>query len=162
VGKQQSDREDLLREATALVRRTELKIGRWTDPVVVGFRRDGSASFFFGVSPVYQFNSTKQIRRAFVDDRLIKSVRGELMSMRRERHEDRVDLISSPFSAEEALAFLQLAWDDLRALQKALTDKQFAVVGQISDGADVVSEVQGWLASALLEPIRVAAQPNVR
>ena len=53
MAKQQQDKEDILREATALVNRIELKIpenSSWEDSVFVGFRRDQSISFFSGAS----------------------------------------------------------------------------------------------------------------
>ena len=44
-------------EATALVERVELKLPDADDRVVVGFRRNGCASVFFGPDPVYQFTT---------------------------------------------------------------------------------------------------------
>ena len=73
MARNQSDREDLLREATALVERAELRISGWSEPVVVGFRRGGGASLFFGGKEVYQFNAGGELRRAFVAGRLIKA-----------------------------------------------------------------------------------------
>ena len=48
MARHQEDREDILREATALVERVELEIENLEDPVVVGFRRDSGPAFFFG------------------------------------------------------------------------------------------------------------------
>ena len=47
MARQESNREDLLREATALVERVELHVPAFEEPIVVGFRRDGCASFLF-------------------------------------------------------------------------------------------------------------------
>ena len=47
MAQRETNREDLLREATALVERAEIRIPGESEPIVVGFRRDGSASFFF-------------------------------------------------------------------------------------------------------------------
>ena len=85
MSRSESDREDLLREATALVERVELSIPGYGESIVVGFRRDGSASFFFGQSPVFQFNSQRELRRAFRDGLLFKTDNGRLVEMRRER-----------------------------------------------------------------------------
>src|SRR5688572_18570527 len=65
MARQEQDREDILREATALVERVELLIPEFPEPIVAGFRRDGSASFFFGADPVLQFNAQGKLRRAF-------------------------------------------------------------------------------------------------
>src|SRR5262245_38318908 len=72
MARQESDREDLLREATALVERAELKVAGEPEPVTVGFRRDGSLSVFFGSVAVYQFNTAGELRRAFADGLLYK------------------------------------------------------------------------------------------
>ena len=90
MARDQSSREDLLREATALVERIELRIAGpmsvkhdRDDHVVVGFRANGSASFFFGEDPVYQFNSAGQLRRAYCGGLLIKAAHGRLVSLQR-------------------------------------------------------------------------------
>ena len=53
LAKQEHDKEDILREATALVNRIELRStdGSWKSTVHVGFRRDQSIAFFFGAEP---------------------------------------------------------------------------------------------------------------
>src|SRR5258705_63721 len=61
MARQESDREDLLREATALVQRVELVVAGYDEPVVCGFRRGGSVSLVFGGEPVYQFNTANQL-----------------------------------------------------------------------------------------------------
>ncbi|MCA9269139.1 MAG: hypothetical protein KDA41_11745, partial [Planctomycetales bacterium] len=83
MAKQQHDREDLLREATALVVRAELQLNSDAHPVVAGFRQGGEASFYFGFDPVFQFNSERQLRRAFYDGRLIKAEQGALIALAR-------------------------------------------------------------------------------
>ena len=74
------DREDLLAEATALVERISLRIDPQQEPVVIGFRRDGSASFYCAAEEVYHFNSAGQMRRAYVDGQLFKATAGRLAS----------------------------------------------------------------------------------
>src|SRR5437867_13443850 len=105
MSRQESDREDLLREATALVERIELRLSQQPDSIVAGFRRDGSASFFFGQSPVYQFNSRCELRRAYVGGLLYKVDNGKLVEMRRERTANAVELRSRPLSSDESARF---------------------------------------------------------
>ena len=69
----ESDREDLIREATALQQRVEWAVPGEPEPVVTGFKRDGSLSVYFGQDPVYQFNPTGQLRRAYVEDFLFRT-----------------------------------------------------------------------------------------
>src|SRR5437588_282047 len=85
MARETTDREDLLREATALVERAELAVADWPEPVVIGFRRDGAASIYFGGDPVYQFNARGELRRAFVADRLFKAEHGILAALDRQR-----------------------------------------------------------------------------
>src|SRR5204863_2544475 len=78
MAREESSREDLLREATALVERIELiPNGSTSDGrIVAGFRRNGALSVFFGEDPVYQFNAAGELRRAYTDGKLLKADRG--------------------------------------------------------------------------------------
>ena len=44
----EANREDLMREATALRRRAEFLVPSETETVVAGYRSDGSLSLYFG------------------------------------------------------------------------------------------------------------------
>ena len=64
MAREEQDREDLLREASALVERAEVALADGATRVVLGFRRDGCASFYFGSERAYQFNTDDALRRA--------------------------------------------------------------------------------------------------
>ena len=148
MARQESDREDLLREATALVERIELSLPNQPETIVAGFRRDGSASFFFGQSPVFQFNSSRELRRAFRDGLLYKTDNGRLIEMRRERTATAVELRSRQLTDDESAALLQNAQSRLCELRDALATGQAAVIGQVpelTDKVDVKSRVLDWL-----------------
>src|SRR5262245_10991650 len=100
MAREESDREDLLREATALVERIELivDIGNAGQHVVAGFRTNGAASIFFGADPVYQFNAAGELRRAYCDGVLIKGSRGRLVSLSRKRLANESLLLSCEFT----------------------------------------------------------------
>ncbi len=159
--RRESDREDLLREATALVERAEIRIPNEPEPVVVGFRRDGSASFFFGGDPVYQFNSAGQLRRAYISGLLYKAERGQLVSLRRERSTTEVALVSTELKTNDAQALLKEAHDRLIRLQQALKSGAITLIGQVPTGANVVERICDWL-SNLPAQIDVAAAPHAR
>src|SRR5436190_5016936 len=129
MSRHESDREDLLKEATALVERVELRLEGEAESIVAGFRRDGAASFFFGADPVYQFNAAKELRRAFVGGLLYKTDSGRLVQMRRERTAEAVELRSRELDAVETAAFLSRAEAELAVLQSALAASRFEVVG---------------------------------
>src|SRR5687767_7509073 len=99
MAREETDREDILREATALVERVELLVPGCAESVVMGFRRNGSASFFFGADPVYQFNTSGELRRAFVTGQLIKADRGTLAAFDRHRTETEVQFVRRDLNA---------------------------------------------------------------
>jgi hypothetical protein len=161
MSRHESDREDLLREATALIDRVELSIAGWDEPIVVGFRRDGSLSVFFGPDPVYQFNAAGELRRAYCKGLLYKAERGSLVSLRRERSDSQVALVRTELTAQQSTDFLNVARDRLTALATALDSESFTITGQVSTDANVVSRVQKWLA-ALPADIPIARAAGLR
>jgi hypothetical protein len=161
MSRRESDREDLLREATALVERAELAVTGLDEPVVAGFRRDGSASFFFGGDPVYQFNTAGELRRAFVGGLLLKAERGRLIALRRERSAGEVALVRSELSDEELASLQGGLRKRLDSLHAGLAGGSFAARGQVPAGAAVPARIIRWL-EALPAEIRIARVPNVR
>lgn len=161
MARQESDREDILREATALIERAELRIPDFGEAVIVGFRRDGSASVFFGPDPVYQFNSRSELRRAFVDGQLLKAEDGRLASLRRERTSDAVHLVRHDFTDVEQNTLLASMHAQLQSLRSAIEANQASVVGQVPAERDVLGRIKQWL-EQLPATISIAARPNVQ
>src|SRR5437660_8131008 len=120
MSRRESDREDLLREATALVARAELNVAGFDAPIVVGFRRDGAASFYFGAERVYQFNTARELRRAFIGGLLYKAEQGRLVSLTRERSEAAVSLFRVELDDKEAAGIVARLREQLRSLHGAL------------------------------------------
>ncbi|MBC7852666.1 MAG: hypothetical protein IAF94_04445 [Pirellulaceae bacterium] len=145
MSRQESEREDLLREATALVERVELRLPEQPESIVAGFRRDGSASFFFGQSPVYQFNSRRELRRAYVGGLLYKTDNGQLVEMRRERTATAVELHSRVLTDEETASFVLDAEDWIGGLRNAMNAGKADVLGQVPIEKDVAARVTVWL-----------------
>lgn len=160
MARREEDREDLLKEATALVERAEFRLAREPEPVVIGFRRDGSASIFFGAEPVYQFNALDQVRRAYHDGLLFKAERGVLVSLRRRRVPGEVQLLRENLTPDESHQFLQELSRRITALSAALNCGDFQLVGQVPESADVCRRVIDWLDRLALPPA-VAAGPHV-
>lgn len=157
----ESDREDLLREATALVERVELVVAGYDEPVMCGFRRDGSVSLFFGGDPVYQFNTAAQLRRAFVAGRIYKAEQGRLVALSRERGATQVSLIRDELSEQESTALLVTMHGHLNRLREALNVGSFVVRGEVPPGGDVAGRIGGWF-EALPNTIAIAARPHVQ
>ena len=165
MARDQSSREDLLREATALVERIELRITSpigaahdRDDHVVVGFRANGSASFFFGDDPVYQFNSAGQLRRAYCGGLLFKATHGRLVSLQRVRQQSETQLLSRQLTDIEQLSFTDEMQTRLRELAGTLQNGCFEVIGQVPAEADVLDRVRNWLATH--DGLPVAATPR--
>ena len=161
MARQQSDREDLLREATALVERAELKVAGFDEPIIVGFRRGGAASFFFGSDPVYQFSAAGELRRAFVAGCLVKAEQGRLVRLSRERSAAAVTLVRDELDAREQAELLAAAEAKLRRLAAALAAGDFKLIGQVPADSDIVERVRQWF-DARPGEISVALVPNVR
>jgi hypothetical protein len=159
MARQEDDREDLLREATALVERTRLQVPGFAEPVVAGFRRDGSLSLFLGSDSVYQFNSRGKLRRAFLDHLLYKAERGTLISLRRVRTESTTQLVRCELAPSAEAALLERIAIDLARLQAGLDSNGLEVLGNVPPEADVVDRLRSAL-SARPMPLRIATRPN--
>jgi hypothetical protein len=160
MSRQQHDREDLLREATALVERISLRLSGHDEEIVVGFRRDGSASIYWGGSRVYQFTSVGRLRRAYVGELLYKAEQGQLISLRRERKDDVVELTRHALSPAQTQAFLLEMREKLEWLHDGLAKKSFAVLGQISAEGDLVDRASCWL-DEFAARVEIAESPRV-
>lgn len=160
MARQEQDREDLLREATALVERAELDVPGLPENIVVGFRLGGAVSFFFGGDPVFQFNTAGQLRRAFRRGRLLKAEDGRLVELERVRQHGEVQLLRHELNDEQTAEFLQACRDQLLTLRDRLTAAQFTVVGQVPETADVAGRILRWLTD-LPADIAIAQRPNV-
>jgi hypothetical protein len=161
MARHESDREDLLREATALVPRAELTVPGEAEPVVVGFRDGGSASIYFGGDPVYQFNSAGELRRAYADGLLYKAERGRLIELRRERTTAQTQLVRRELTDQEQAALLAAAAARLKRLGEALATSSATVTGQVPADGDVAARIRSWL-PLVCSPLRIAPRPHAR
>jgi hypothetical protein len=169
MARNESNREDLLHEGTALVERVEL-VPRSADstgslsvladePIVAGFRADGALSVFFGSDPVYQFNAAGELRRAYRDCLLFKAVDGRLVSLRRERNEHEVRLVRHELSDAEQQEFLAAMSNRLRDLSALIATNEYDVAGQVPEDGTVLAKVRAKLDEHA--QWNIAARPNV-
>jgi hypothetical protein len=168
MARDQSQRDDLLAEATALVERVEIvpldvhgssKGDESSTPIVAGFRADGALSLFFGEDPVYQFNEAGELRRAYVGAQLYKALGGRLVELTRVRLPNQVELRRRELPAEEDADFLLRMCRWLTDLKTLLDAGNFQVVGQIPPDANVIDRVRNWL--VLSSKHSIAKRPNV-
>ncbi|HEX4146951.1 MAG TPA: hypothetical protein VHY91_25865 [Pirellulales bacterium] len=161
MARQEQPRENLIAEATALVERVELLLAGEPEPAVAGFRRDGSASLFFGDDPVYQFNARGQLRRAFVDGRLYKADAGRLVEVTRRRHDDRIQLAGRELTADESAEFIAALRTRLDDFGEKLASGQVRASAQVPPHADVIARLGQWLV-ARSGAIEIANRPHAR
>jgi hypothetical protein len=165
---EESPREDLLREATALVERIEL-VSRANgtessaevfhgQTIVAGFRPNGALSVFFSDEEVYHFNAAGELRRAFLDGHLYKAVKGELVALSRVRTAEQVELRSRPLAAAEQAAFIAHMAKCLADLTTDLAADNFEVRRQVPSKANVLARLRTWLSNHT--DWSVAARPN--
>jgi hypothetical protein len=162
MARQETDREDLLREATALVERIELAPpgGTEAEHIVAGFRRQGAWSVYFGADPAYHFNPAGELRRAYIDGLLYKAQDRRLVALERVRAEREVQLVSRTLSEDAQCAILAALCDRLSDLAQRLADDELTTIGQVPSEADVRGRVARWLTEN--KEIRVATQPHAR
>jgi hypothetical protein len=147
MAREESEREDLLREATALVERIELAPigGDDGEHVVAGFRREGGLSIYFGSDSAYHFNSTGDLRRAFANGLLIKAAHGQIVSLDRRRQASEVQLVRHAFSDIEQSQFLSDLERRLADFSRQCDASQWIIVGQVPADADVLGRLRDWL-----------------
>jgi hypothetical protein len=168
MARDESNREDLLREATALVERIELVLRKSDHSIesndligqhiVAGFRRDGALSVFFGEDPVYQFNAAGELRRAYCGGNLLKATRGRLASLERVRTQNEIQLVSHELSREEEATFMSKMHDRLCHFSELIDLNLLEVVGRVPPDADVLGRLKKCLATN--EKRQIAARPN--
>lgn len=160
MARHDQDRENLLKEATALVERASLRLEGQDEEIIVGFRRDGCASFYFGATRAYQFTTDGQLRRAFVGELLFKAEAGKLVALRRRRTEHAVELVRSDLDAEATRAFLDEMQSGLGQLRRAIVADRLTLVGQVPSTADVLGRTHAWL-DRFARRVAIARSPRV-
>ena len=161
MAREEHDREDLLAEATALVERAELRVAGEAESVIAGFRRDGSASIYFGADLAYHVNSADELRRAFRQGLLYKAERGKLVALERRWVPGKVQLLRRELSDVETQAFLNEAVERLTRLHSILSGGDWQLLGQVPKSADVVARIRRWLEGLRL-PLPLAATPRAK
>lgn len=154
-------REDLLRDAKALLPRVqfEVTLARQKETLFAGFRVQGALSLYFGTEPVYHFNSSNQLRRAHVEDRLIKAEAGRLVALRRQQSQISSELLRQEMSDSEESEFCQSLGARLQELKEALQAKRYTAVGQVPETGDAVGQLQRWLEE--FHEVTIADSPRV-
>lgn len=157
MARQESDREDLMREATALVRRIELHVPGQPEPVVCGFHTDGRLSIYFGADPVYHFDVAGRLRRAFAAGQLFRTQGTTLARLTRVRQAGHTELQRHDLHADELAAFLRTAHTRLESLATALGCSEFHVARCVPDpDGRTLDDLRSMLQSILKSHLSLA------
>jgi hypothetical protein len=122
----EADKEDLIRDATALVHRGEfaftapMEAGWEWQVVTIGFRANGSPSFYFDQDPFYQFDADGRLRRAYSEGFLYRSQSSTLARMHRTRTSQMTTLQRYDLSPAQLAAFHECMLSRMTALQTHL------------------------------------------
>jgi hypothetical protein len=133
------DREDLMREATALRRRVELQLPG--ERIVAGYRGTGAFSIYFGQDRAYHFDPQGLLRRAFVHPDLYRTQGTTLARLTRERTSARTLLLRRDLPSDELRAFLVEVRTRLSHLAGTIAAGRAAVLRCVPADADLLSEV---------------------
>ena len=167
MARNESDREDLMREAVSLTRRIECTTSSGREPMVIGFNSQGWLFVYVGQDLMYRFDELGRLRRSFADGVLYRT-EGTTLAMltrQRTRSEEKIGAVSTTtlvrrdLSLEELERFrlrmrneLAVAIDDLR---NGTVTRQYPVdapeiVAEIKTGMQRVLENQEFLAPRIV------------
>jgi hypothetical protein len=154
MARHETDREDLLAEATALRRRVELRVPGEPGPIVAGERDDGSWSVYFEGDPVYHFDAANRLRRAFVGGALFRTQGTTLARLTRNRTPAATELLRADLTAADLAELLETARNRCETLCCHLASDGVEVLRQVPIGDETLlielrQRIAEWFASGL-------------
>ena len=145
MARNEEDREDLMKEATALIRRVELKMDDQEELIFAGFKRSGNLSIYFNPDLVYHFDEKERLRRAFIAPFLYRSNGDSLSRLTRVRTETTSELHAKEISETELKEFCDEMQKYILVLLEAMNSSQINIIKQIPDEADLIKELSNSL-----------------
>ena len=148
MARHESDREDLMAEATALRERVALDLPGAAEHVVTGFRAGGGFSIYFGPDPVFHFDADGSLRRAFVAGDLYRSQTTTLARLTRTRAASAVHLVRHDLDPAELERFLAGMRAHLERLHDALAGGSARILQQVPANVDLHPRLLAALSAA--------------
>ncbi len=146
----EADREDLLAEAVALVRRMEFQPINREESIIVGFRQTGWLSIYFGPDRMYQFDEAGRLRRSYINGLLYRTQGNSLAQLQRQRSETETTLVRHDIDGEALAEFRNQMLEKIRWLEALLRADDFMVARRIpADDATLTNDVLAFLATVL-------------
>ena len=157
MARDESDREDLIREAVAFPRRVEWVDGERTTVVFAGIGRDGRLSVYFDADPVYHFDAEDRLRRAFVGGCLLRTTGAGLAEMTRVRDEASTTLRRREMPGDETAELLESIQSAFQTVLDAVDAGELSVNRYMpEDDESVASDLLARFASLASSPIQLA------
>ena len=120
MARNESPREDLMDEATALLRRIEWQLPGEKEPVVAGLRRGGATSIYFGSDPAFHLDEAGKLKRAFSGGFLYRTQGETLARLDRQRDATSTWLVRHDLTASELAEFRESMASRLRLFFEAI------------------------------------------
>ena len=160
MAKQEQDREDLLRDGKQMLLRAECVIDDVV--VVIGFRSQGQVSVYVGPDPVFQFNSSMELRRVFHQGKRYAAIQGRLCELVRKSQRDRVSFESQDILADVEAVIMRLLDSSLARIRVALETLETPMEGwEIAGGqeGDFRNRLTDWMTNIPVSVV-IADTPN--
>lgn len=149
MAKNETDREDLMREAIALTERVELRVPGFDEFVTVGFRKNSAMSVFVSQDPVYQFDPEGRLRRAFVDGFLYRSQHVTVARLQRVRTAEATQLLRYDLAVDELQVFHDAMRKTLAELLHQFQKNSVSVVRAVPQDSDLLPKIVAGLEAVL-------------
>ena len=173
MSRNESDREDLMREAVSLIRRIECRTSSPLDPIIVGVNSAGWLFVYLGNDVMYRFDEKGGLRRAFIDGFLYRTEGTTLGKLERRRASELDDgnahaipkttLLRRDLTSEELTRFRLRMHQELALVSAAVRSNEIArqhppdatgLAEEMQNGIQRVLETREFLAKAIVRRSR--------
>ena len=161
MARREEPREDLIRDATALVQRAALKIAGEELTYVLGLRSNGSLSVFCGEDPVFQFDSQGLLRRVYLGGERLTAREGRLFRLIRQAESGRMAMRHERLAEDEETQIIGQIRDTLGSLRRHLQPGAVTVIDQFPRDSTVLKTLSDSL-DQIGDEIIVARSPHAR
>ncbi len=154
---EEHDREDLLRDGRKMAVRGQMVLDGVT--ILIGFRRQGQVSLYWGAGRVFQFDESQQLRRVYLDGRKYAAESGKLIELSRQSRGGRVELTRQGVDQSTTATVVDTIADTLKRLFAIISDNEseWSTVG--ATAADFRDRVSRWL-QTMPSPLQIGSRAN--
>jgi len=161
----EEDKEDLIRDATALVERVEIQCHGSSVLITIGVFRDGRCAVYFDQDPFYQFDQNGRLRRAYEAGYLFRSQQSTLSRINRRRDlnvsgdTEKVVLERTDLCSDELLAFAERMRTLIQDLLRQIENKEYQLLRAVTPDGRIPDAALPLLHSVLQHDEDFIAEP---